>query len=165
MSHVSVRPATLADVPAIQRVARAAWHAAYDDVLGPDAVETLQDRWYDRDGLRASIEADPAVFLVAAADGEPAGFAHASPDETGDWHLARIYVDPDRWGEGVGTALLGQVEAALRTRGVEAYRLAVLADNDVGVGFYESRGFERVDTREVELAGVPVTEHWYRKTL
>ena len=134
MSHISVRPAAAADVPAIQRVARAAWHAAYDDVLGPDAVETLQDRWYDGEGLRASIEADPAVFALAVADGEPAGFAHARPDDAGDWHLARIYVDPDRWGEGVGTALLERVESDLRTRGVEAYRLAVLAGNDVGVG-------------------------------
>ncbi|MEF8887669.1 MAG: hypothetical protein V5A30_07655 [Haloarculaceae archaeon] len=41
----------------------------------------------------------------------------------------------------------------------------MLADNDVGVGFYGSRGFEQVATREVELAGVSVTEHWYSKTL
>jgi len=35
----------------------------------------------------------------------------------------------------------------------------VLAANDVGVAFYEARGFERVDTDVVDLAGVEATEY------
>ena len=36
---------------------------------------------------------------------------------------------------------------------VERLRLEVLADNDRARRFYETRGFERTDSRTVELAG------------
>jgi ribosomal protein S18 acetylase RimI-like enzyme len=157
-----VRPAETDDTPAIERIAREAWHAAYDDILGPDAVDAKLDEWYDHEELRESVTADEGVFVLAGAD--PVGFAQAVPGEDA-WHLARIYVDPEQWGEGVGTALLDRVEDELRAAGAECYRLAVLAENTVGVGFYESRSFERFDTRTVELAGVETAEYWYRKAL
>jgi ribosomal protein S18 acetylase RimI-like enzyme len=81
------------------------------------------------------------------------------------WHLARIYVAPDRRGEGIGTALLDRIESALADRGVTRYELAVLSENAVGIGFYESRGLECFDERAIELAGVETTEYWYRKRL
>lgn len=178
MTDTAVRPGTPADAPAVERVARAAWHDTYDDVLGPDAVDTKLTEWYDPDALRETIRED-GVFFVAGEDA--VGFAQATPGEDG-WHLARIYVHPDRRGEGIGTALLEAVEHALAERGVERYELAVLADNEVGVGFYEARGFERgaarerrenherrsreySDERTVELAGVDAAEYWYRKRL
>lgn len=161
----TVRPAAPDDVPAIRRIGREAWHAAYDDVIGETAVDRQLSEWYDEASLRASVTDDGQVFVVAET-GRIRGFASAVPDTESDrWHLARIYVDPDDWGEGVGTAMLDRVETALRERGVDAYELAVMADNDVGVSFYETRGFERTDTRTVELGGVETTEHWYRKEL
>jgi GNAT superfamily N-acetyltransferase len=157
-----VRTAAVEDVPVIQRIARDAWHAAYDEILGAEAVETKIAEWYDPDDLRESVAAEEGVFVVAGDD--PAGFAQAVPGEDA-WHLARIYVDPGKWGEGVGTALLDRIETELRAAGVKRYRLGVLAENEVGVGFYESRGFERFDTWTVELAGVETAEYWYRKAL
>jgi ribosomal protein S18 acetylase RimI-like enzyme len=162
MTDVAVRPATVADVPDIERVARAAWHDTYDDILGPAAVDAKLDEWYDPVALRESITDDRGVFFVAGED--PVGFAQATPGDD-VWHLGRIYVAPDRRGDGIGTALLARIESALVERGVTRYELAVLAENDVGIGFYEVRGFERFDERAVELAGVETTEYWYRKRL
>lgn len=162
MTDVAVRPATIEDVPEIERVARDAWHDTYDDILGSDAVDTKLDEWYDPGALRESITDRRGVFFVAGED--PVGFAQATPGDD-VWHLGRIYVDPDRRGEGIGTALLDRVETALDERGVTRYELAVLSENEIGIGFYESRGFERFDERTVELAGVETTEYWYRKRL
>lgn len=161
----TVRPADPDDVPAIRRIGREAWHAAHGDVIGETAVDRQLSEWYDEESLRASVTGDGRVFVVAETD-RVRGFASAVPDPENDrWHLARIYVGPDDWGEGIGTAMLDRVETALRERGVDAYELAVMAENDVGVSFYEARGFERTDTRTVELGGVETTEHWYRKGL
>ena len=162
MTSVAVRPATAADAPAIERVARDAWHDTYDDILGSDAVDAKLDEWYDPAALRESITDDRGVFLVAGED--PVGFAQATPGDD-VWHLARIYVAPDRRGEGIGTALLDRIESALADRGVTRYELAVLSENAVGIGFYESRGLECFDERAIELAGVETTEYWYRKRL
>ena len=50
-----------------------------------------------------------------------------------------LYVDPDRWGAGVGTALWGAVEAGW-DQGIAAVALWVLRDNVRAREFYAARG-------------------------
>lgn len=153
---MQLRDATPADAEAVAAVARASWHAAYDDVLGPEAVDATVDDWYDPDDLREQVH--DGVFLVAEED-EVVGFAQGGParEPERDAFLPRLYVHPDRWGEGVGTALLGAVAERLLERGHERIRLEVFAENDVGRGFYESLGFEEVDRVAETFHGAEVT--------
>lgn len=138
-----------------------AWREAYDGVVpdevlqsvtvDPDAAEL--ERWWDhyrphRDRL-----------LVATVDGTVRGYAFFRWGEetkefadSGEAGLKEIYVHPDFWGHGIGTALLD--------RGIEllpdectALKLEVLADNEVGRGFYETRGFERVGSTTDDIGG------------
>lgn len=157
MTEPIVRATEADDVTAVQRVARAAWLAAYDDLIDPDQVDETVDSWYDPDRLVADDVCDPErPFFVAERTGageeeaeasDVVGFGEAATgDEPGVWHLYRIYVHPDAWGEGVGTALLERVEAAVHERGGDELRVSVHAGNEVGVDFYEARGFERVAT-------------------
>ncbi|ELZ08092.1 GCN5-related N-acetyltransferase [Natrinema thermotolerans DSM 11552] len=174
----TVRPATVDDVWAVHGIARESWHAAYDDILGPQRVDTVVDEWYALGDLESSIAAatdrEDAAFLVAEGstdDGEDGtgtgadchGFAHAVPwpEDTSVAFLARLYVHPAVWSEGVGTALLEALETALE-RTADRLRLAVLAANDVGIAFYESRGFDRVGTRPSDL-GEGLEEHVYER--
>ncbi|WP_232687194.1 GNAT family N-acetyltransferase [Halobacterium zhouii] len=152
MENVELRPAEESDVDAITEVARAAWHAAYDDVLGPDTVEDTVDDWYHEAEIRGVV--DGPCFLVAESEGV-IGFAHASElaDKQGVAELYRLYVHPDHWGDGVGSALLDRVEGSLRERGVERLQTVVIAANEVGRSFYEDRGFEPVTELGSELPG------------
>ena len=148
------------DVPGIVRAHGRAWRAAYDGLLSEAALEDAVavepteadvERWLEE--LRKSD-----AVLVAAGD-RIVGFADfrwsertkpfVGDDEAG---LKAIYVDPDRWERGVGTALLSAGLDAL-PNSVERLRLEVLADNDRARRFYETRGFERTGSRTVELAG------------
>ena len=169
----TVREAKQADAREIYRIARESWHSAYDEILGTETVEDVVEEWYDLDSLEGSItnaaERDDAVFLVGEApDGYGTalvGFAHAGPfpEREGVAELVRIYVRPEAWGEGAGRTLLGQLESALEPS-YDRLRLSVLADNDVGVSFYESTGFERVDSRESDL-GDSLEAYVYEKVL
>lgn len=201
-----IRSATLEDVRAISRIARRSWHAAYDDILGPETVEKLTDRWYAIEALEESLERiakrDAGAFLVATREstdeGNPAdatettfaanppsrersgsvvGFVQGTPGERTETArrvavLNRIYVDPDSWGDGVGSALLTALERAFDDS-FETLRLHVLGDNHVGISFYESTGFERIETQrsdleaeigETEIDG-ELEEHVYEKSL
>lgn len=186
MTDVAVRETTVDDVHDVQRVARAGWHASYDDIVGPERVEETVNSWYDPERLVADDVRNPErPFFVAerrgdraagrrdrtadaatgdATAGDVVGFAEAAAgDEPGVWQLYRIYVHPEAWGEGVGTALLAEIEAAVRERGAEALRVSVHAENDVGVSFYEARGFDRVRTEPDEAFGG--RRHEYAKAL
>lgn len=143
---VNVREAVPEDAERIQSVARETWHAAYDDILGPGAVDDTIDEWYALDRLHAQVDDPEHAFYVAEADGI-VGFVHARPDRErpGVWSLDRLYVRPARWGESIGTRLLERVEAEARDAGADRLRLGVLTDNDIGVSFYEARGFGFVE--------------------
>jgi len=159
---VEVRPATPTDVPGIRRVARAGWEAAYEDVLSASTRDRCLAEWYAPEAVERAVT-DPAISYFVADDAGVVGYASGDADageELG--RLSSIYVHPDRWGEGVGTELLHVVESALADRGVDAVRVLVLAENDVGIRFYRSRGYDCVDSRTTELKGETCTERVFR---
>jgi ribosomal protein S18 acetylase RimI-like enzyme len=179
MDDLTVRPAETGDVADVRRIARESWHAAYDDIVGPDAVESVVSEWYDLNHLRRSVERDDSVFLVAeteadgetrtsedGTDAEVVGFGQGvlgSDDDAAE--LPRIYVHPDYWGGGAGSEMLARIEERLAERGAERLRLIVLADNEVGNAFYESHGYRTVGSRESEFEGERYTDYVREKEL
>ena len=141
-----VRPATLGDIEGIERVAEAAWHEAHAPIAGVEVVETFLAEYYDSTRLFERITSSDWLVFVADDDGV-AGFAAAQPSDRGPstYGLANLYVAPDRWHEGIGSRLLDRTERAVADRGGSRLRLAVMADNDRAIAFYEAVGFERVE--------------------
>lgn len=159
MSDVTVRPADPGDVSDVQRVARRGWHAAYEDVLSAETIEAKLEEWYDRATIREYVEREDVGYFVATVDGQVLGYASGGPsDERDVGFLGAIYVDPDRWGQGIGSRLLDRVESFLADQGYERLRFRVLAENDVGKGFYRSRGYEALERVETELGAETVEE-------
>lgn len=154
---MTVRPASVEDAAAVAAVHVRAWQVAYAHVFPAAALAALDlparaQRW------RGILAAGTPVLVA----GEPvAGFAALDPGE-----LRALYVDPERWGGGLGRALLAAAEAALRGGGHAEATLWVLDANPRARRFYEVAGW-RADggsKRAVHL-GVPVTELRYRKRL
>jgi ribosomal protein S18 acetylase RimI-like enzyme len=165
-SDVLVRPGHVADVAGIQRVADEAWHAAYDDIIGPDAVDSVLDEWYEDDAIEAGLDHDEQDFFKAVRDEQVVGYAHAGPHPPRrSYQLYRLYVAPDEWRNGIARQLLAEIEQALYDRDVHFYEAEVLAENDLAVSFYEATGFEQVDETSEDLGGVTVDEKIFRKRL
>lgn len=156
---MSIRPATPEDAPAVRRVARASWHAAHDHAVGEETVERVIDEWYATEDLRESIAREDRPMFVATSD-EVVGFAQGGPSEDGpaDAVVGRIYVHPEHWGGGHGSALLERLFERLRAAGHESVWLAVVADNEVGRSFYDGHGFEIHEARTVDLFGREVED-------
>lgn len=127
----------------MRRVADRAWHAAHAPIVGEAVAEAFLEEYYDAETFREHV-ADEASILLVAVEDEVVGFALAGPtDEDETFGLSRIYVDPGRWGEGIGRRLLDRVEAAVADRGGRRISLGVMAENDRAVEFYEAAGYER----------------------
>jgi ribosomal protein S18 acetylase RimI-like enzyme len=153
---MEIRPATPDDAAAIAAVGRETWHDTYDGIMGREAVEERVAEWYDPGTVRGYF-ADEAfrAYVAETADGV-VGYAYsrrgqdvnADDPGTGVWHLPAVYVHPDAQGDGIGAALVGRVEADARDADAGVVRLVVLAANEAARGFYEARGYERIDERE-----------------
>lgn len=155
-------PETDAEIRQLIRAHGLSWREAYDDILPESVLDamTVDPTPEEVEGWAEGFGDDDSAVFVAVVDGTVRGFvdvrwgaentkSFVGPDEA---DLKAIYVHPDWWGEGVGTALLDRGLDALPDR-VETIRLEAFADNDVGARFYEARGFERADAAETEIAG------------
>lgn len=166
-----------ADVRALTIAHGRAWRAAYDDVL-PDAIiervalGTPDDKRIGSEYERLSGYGDDRVFVVEDEEGSVRGYAVFRWEATGFdqpaggnlAELKELYVDPDWWGEGYGTALL---EAGVNRlpHGVDELVVEVLAGNDVGISFYEARGFERDGESSFSVDGESFPTRVYRLPL
>ncbi|QZP38523.1 GNAT family N-acetyltransferase [Halobaculum magnesiiphilum] len=163
-----VRDADRDDAEAIVSIARASWHAAYGGFLSEGEIDATVDEWYAPETLRRHIAAAGA-FLVSEADsndgadgeggadgydaGRLLGFAHVRyAPEVGNVVIRRIYVHPDAWGGGIGTALLGAV-ARRFADDHEQLSTVVFAENEVGLSFYERHGFEMIGQQTTAFGG------------
>lgn len=125
-----------------------AWRAAYRGLLPEEVLDALSVE--QRTGVWSEwlSATDPAVKTLVATDAEGgiAGFcsiAMPSRDDDATACTAEItatYVDPDRWREGVGTALLGAALAELREAGAHEATLWVLVANAPARAFYARHG-------------------------
>lgn len=139
---VEIRTAREGDVDAIRSVAKDALYTAYGGFASPESIEQAFEEWYDPGLVEAAISADEIMLWVADDDGTVVGFASAEQTWADEVELHVIYIHPDRWGEGLGTALLEEVETWAVDVGVDRIACGVFIDNTIGVSFFEAREFE-----------------------
>jgi ribosomal protein S18 acetylase RimI-like enzyme len=90
------------------------------------------------------VQRDPDLFLIAEIDGEIVGAVLGGFDGRRGimYHLA--VADTCRR-NGIGEALMAELEASLRLKGCIRYYLLVTPDNEQAIQFYEKRGWRRMN--------------------
>lgn len=143
----------------ITRLHRRAAQTAFAHIFPAEAPPPPFDedlaRW--RFWLGADREQGRQPYTVEA-DGRIVGvvLAGPDPDDPAVGHLARFYVDPDRWGTGIGTALHDVAIADLANRRFLVATLWVLEDNVRARRWYERLGWIQTSERKpsYEPAGI-----------
>ena len=134
---VKIRPYAEGDWEAVSSIHDA---ARLDELRGSVGVEAFLT-------LAQTAEGEglfDGQLWVAEVDGVVAGFVALDDDEV-TW----LYVDPRRYRQGVGRALLRHALAAAGTR----VQVTVLDGNPAALGLYLSEGFGITETRTGSLAG------------
>lgn len=134
---VEVRPYSNVDWEAIASIHDAARLDELRDSVGVEAFLTLAQT-AEEEGLF-----DGQVW-VAEVDEVVAGFVALDDDEV-TW----LYVDPQRYRQGIGRALLRHALAAAGPR----VEVTVLDGNPAALGLYLSEGFGITETRTGSLVG------------
>ncbi|MDX3195970.1 GNAT family N-acetyltransferase [Streptomyces sp. MN03-5084-2B] len=178
MSDAAVRPADLSDAAEIARIQRETWHAAYEDLLGKQALAQLDAT--DLAGTWTETIDYPGSLVYVATEGEfTVGFCvagRAPEDEVAQADgslpedaettglIATLLVEP-RWGRrGHAGRLLATAAAGLRADGASRGIAWVAQGDHATLGFYRRAGWNpdgtvrTLDTgdrtlREVRLTG------------
>ena len=126
-----------------------------DAVIAVDALNTGRARRGFFEKRLAAAKRDPNLFLALAIEDGPAGdgqalagfvFAHIFRGEFGASQpvasIDAIGVAPDRQGRGLGRALMGALETALRKRGIFEINSQDSWTGGALMGFFAATGFE-----------------------
>ena len=135
-----VRTASERDLAAIRALLVETWHATFDAIYGAERVTAITDDWHSIASLKARLSRPNSEFLVAD-DGKRLGgmaFAAATTDPK-IVLLNQLYVHPSCQRQGIGKALLDEVEASFPE--ASRLRLEVEEANAGAIAFYRAHGF------------------------
>jgi GNAT superfamily N-acetyltransferase len=166
-----IRLATSADAWAIARVHVLSWQTGYrglvsDSVLDNLSIERRAEFWAR---VFARPLADQRTF-VADFSGDVRGFVTGGrcrdKDSPTSGELQAIYVLPEQWDTGTGSALHQVCIDALRADAFTDATLWMVEGNNRALRFYGKHGWKHDGTRKVqEFDGATMNEIRLRRTL
>ena len=145
MTDMHLRPAILADAPAIARLHLASWRQAYRDLAPREAFEAMDEALRVRRWTATLTEpsAQRAV-IVAELDGRLAGVGMAAaPSQPGigaRGEICSLYLDPAFQRLGLGRRLMSALAEQIASWGYRGAALGVVVGNEPAIAFYESLG-------------------------
>jgi phosphinothricin acetyltransferase len=146
---MEIRQLTPADWPVVEAI----WREGID--TGEATFETEPPAWAEFDRTRL-----PEPRLVAAADGEVAGWAALARVSSRPCYSGvvedSVYVAAGARGAGVGSTLLRRLVAEADAAGIWTIQTSVFPENAASVALHERAGFRVVGRREriARLSGV-----------
>jgi diamine N-acetyltransferase len=146
---MTIRRATLEDIPTIRTIARETWHTVYPTIISLEQIAYMLELMYSEASLRDQMTSKGHRFFMAEKDGRAVGYAGFEHHyQAGiNSRLHKLYVLPSTMGTGAGKALLNAVIKASHKAGDTALELNVNKQNPAK-DFYLKNGF-RIAREEV----------------
>jgi GNAT superfamily N-acetyltransferase len=166
MTDARIRPATLADAPAIATVRVNAWRATYRGMI-PDAyldamkVEDSESLWARVLGAGPNTTSTFVAESGAGVVGFASGMMKPEAKLGFDCELTGIYLARESQRAGLGRRLMAAVAAAQRSHGATAMIAWVIAANKPARAFYEQLGGELVLEQPFTWDGMDLVEAGY----
>lgn len=166
--EVVVRLADRGSARELTALHRASAHTGFAHIFPADAPPPSFDedlaRW--QHWLGEDWEQGRRAY-VAVTEGRAVGVVLAGPDpeDPGVGHLARLYVHPEAWGQGIGSRLHEVALRDLTGRGFTEATLWVLEGNRRARDWYERLGWTQTERRKTTYAPAGIDDVQYRLAL
>ena len=170
---VEIRPVTTDDIADLAAIHVAGWGGAYGGLIDQDYIDSqnIEKRtadwaeWLSDDTIDRLIAIDGvtgrAIGWVAYGPlrTPPAGMSKIRPLYSSE--IYGLYLLPDVWRRGVGSALMAQAAAHLKEKKHNSMCLWVLDKNKRACDFYQAKGGQRVGKKMVEFGPSKMKEVCY----
>ena len=128
-------------------------HVSFESPDQPEIIalvaelDEYQDRLYPPESRHSlnlhSLKQSNVIFVVARSDGGRAVGCGAIILGAGYGELKRMYVQPNRRGQGIAKVALGQLESEARARGCQLLKLETGPYQPEALAFYGRSGYKR----------------------
>ena len=163
---VRIRKATAADAELLASLARTTFLDTFGAQNKPEDVAKHIAGHYSVEIQREELADKSLTYLIAEADGSPAGFAMIGQPRSESCNrfespieLFRFYVDRNWHGKGVATTLMEACYDEARLRSGRTICLSVWEFNPRAIRFYEKAGYTR-SGKQPYILGDDVQTDW-----
>lgn len=136
---LTIRPATVDDIPLIRELCFQVWPQTYAAILPPAQIEFMLAWMYNEDTLRQQIK-EGVHWLLCFDGNDGVGFAAVTDHGKGEFKLDKIYILPAHQGKQAGRRMLEHITALIKPLGAHSLTLQVNRRNPAK-RFYEKNGF------------------------
>lgn len=151
-SRLTLRRATPADIPLIQKLTSIIWPATYSSILSPGQIDYMIEMMYSDSSLRRQMEELRHQFILCYDGEKPVAFASYSHMGEGIFKLHKIYVLPECQGRGIGRYMVDAILREVASQGGVALDLNVNRSNPARF-FYERLGFVILREEDIDIGG------------
>ena len=134
---IVIRPATEAELPLLEELARRIWPDTYGKILTPGQIDYMIEMMYALPVVQKERAAGVAFDLILDEE-KPVGFLSYGP-----------YKD----GRGIGSMALQHAIAAAKRAGCRFLRLNVNKNNAAALRAYRRNGFYQAEAVKVDIGG------------
>jgi GNAT superfamily N-acetyltransferase len=156
MNSLSIKLASIEDIPTIVKIAYDTWFVTYQDVISQAQIEYMFGEMYTPESIYKQMDFYKHAFLILYQAEMPIGFASYGKLEEpiNTYKLQKLYLLPSQQNKGFGRMLLNEVEKQVAALGADHLQLNVNRKNPA-LSFYEKLGYEIIETVDI-----PFAEFW-----
>lgn len=147
-----LRPATIADAPALAKLGEETFVAAFGDLYTPKDLADFIAEVHNPDAVAGEIAGESCTHCLVEMDGALVAFCKLRyPTKFGEYtdarnpiELGQLYALPGYTGTGIGARLMDWALEVARDGGHDAVLLSVYTENFGAQRFYQRHGFGKI---------------------
>jgi diamine N-acetyltransferase len=146
---LSIRHASLQDIPLIRELTFNIWPQTYEPIISKEQIDYMLEMMYSVPSLETQIN-DGACFIFVYEEKDPVGFASFQETEPAKWKLHKLYVLASQQGKGTGRFVIDYIIETIKQQGGQSLYLQVNRRNKAR-DFYEKLGFEVIKEFDFDI--------------
>lgn len=147
-----LRPATLADAPALAQLGATTFVAAFGHLYRPEDLTAFLAQVHNPDAVAEEIAGDSCTHCLVEQEGALVAYCKlrypshyvSYTDAANPLELGQLYALPEYTGQGIGAQLMDWALGQARAGGHDAMLLSVYAENFGAQRFYQRYGFAKI---------------------
>lgn len=144
-NNLTIRKATLDDIPTIQAIARVAFPDTYKDIITAEQCAYMMDMMYSTASLTKQMTEERHTYMLCCMDGKPVGYVSVQPLDDDTFELQKIYVLPAEQHHHIGRLLFDHAVAYIRSVHPSPCSMELHVNRyNKALGFYQHMGMRKL---------------------
>lgn len=137
------------DIGHVEALAQTIWNEYFTPIIGRLQVVYMLDKFQSRKAIQSQISTGYEYYLVQS-ETEYVGYTALVPDNN-KMMVSKLYTANASRGQGVGKAMLKQIESRCVLENIGTIWLTVNKHNDSSISWYKHHGFRIVDSVKADI--------------